>query len=53
MSVQQASEDTVTITLKEYHSLRQDSNFLSCLEACGVDNWSGYDDAREMFNDEE
>ena len=25
--------------------------FLSCLEAAGVDNWGGYDDAQEMMED--
>lgn len=23
---------------------------LECLEACGVDNWSGYEDAQDMYN---
>ncbi|HEU0144188.1 MAG TPA: hypothetical protein VFQ47_05335 [Nitrososphaera sp.] len=46
------SEDTVTITREEYLDLLEDSSFLLCLAACGVDNWIGYDDAREMFNQE-
>jgi hypothetical protein len=43
----------VTISREEYASLLEDSNFLNCLEACGVDNWQGYDYAREMYNHED
>lgn len=46
-------EKTVTITEKEYAMLLKNSEFLSCLEACGVDNWCGYSDAWEMMNEEE
>ena len=42
----------VTITAKEYHILLKESFFLDCLEACGVDNWVGYDDAIERLNKE-
>lgn len=42
-------QQTVTISKVEYEQLLQDSEFLECLEACGVDNWDGYDDAREMY----
>lgn len=45
-------EDLVTITRDEYERLQRSEDFLSCLEACGVDNWSGYGDAQEMFEDE-
>ena len=41
-------EETVTIKKSEYEELLKDSNWLACLEAAGVDNWQGYDDAREM-----
>lgn len=44
---------TVTITEEEYQSLLDDSLWLNCLENAGVDNWSGYDYARELFNEEE
>lgn len=33
--------------------LKDDSDFLECLKAMGVDNWDGYDEAKEMFYDEE
>jgi hypothetical protein len=44
-------ELVITITQKEYNELQHDSAFLSCLEACGVDNWSGYCFAQEMMNE--
>lgn len=31
-------EETITITKKEYDRLIKDSEWLSCLEAAGVDN---------------
>jgi hypothetical protein len=34
---------TITINMIEYQQL------VSALEACGVDNWSGYPDAMEMM----
>ena len=45
-------EDKVTISRYEYDMLLQDSEFLNCLEACGVDGWYGYGDAYEMFEGE-
>ena len=45
-------KDEVTISRDEYDMLLQDSEFLNCLEACGVDNWIGYGDAYEMFEGE-
>lgn len=35
----------VTITKKEYDALIQAADILEKLEAGGVDNWDGYDDA--------
>lgn len=43
----------VTITKSEYEELKRDSELLSCLEACGVDDWSGWDKALEMMDDDE
>lgn len=43
----------VTITEEEYISLQEDSHWLSCLENAGVDNWDGYDYAREIFQEGE
>jgi hypothetical protein len=46
-------EETVTITKKEYEQLLRDSEWLSCLEAAGVDNWQGFDYAREIQEENE
>ena len=45
-------EEEITITKKLYDKLQADSAFLACLEACGVDNWQGYEEAQEMFEEE-
>jgi len=42
---------TVEITVKEYESLLEDSRFLAALIAAGVDNWEGYQYAREVMSD--
>ena len=39
--------DKITIPLKEYQSLKADSEELSRLYAAGVDNWEGYSEAQE------
>lgn len=44
--------ETVTITKEEYQSLLDDQLWLNCLENAGVDNWSGYDYARQLYNEE-
>ena len=46
------SEETITISKKEYESLLQDSKKLSALEGAGVDNWQGYDEAMELIREE-
>ena len=38
----------VTITKKEYNRLLDSAEWLSYLEAAGVDNWEGYDYAHEL-----
>lgn len=44
---------TVTIPLAVYIKLRKDSDFLECLKGCGVDNWDGYSDAKQMYREED
>lgn len=46
-------EVTVTISLEEYEALKAESEFLNALEAAGVDNWDGYDYAREMLEEDQ
>ena len=45
------SEETVTITKKEYDSLIEDEIWLRCLESAGVDNWQGIDFASELLEE--
>ena len=45
--------EMVTIPKDEYESLKEDSEILDCLRACGVDNWEGWDDAMDMFHEDE
>jgi hypothetical protein len=50
------TKGTVTISVEEYESLKDDSFKLSCLKAGGVDNWPGYCDSLSeggYFEDEE
>lgn len=46
-------QDTVIISYSEYERLVKAEAFLNALEAAGVDNWSGYGDARAMYEEEE
>lgn len=38
---------------EQVEQMQSDVDFLSCLRAAGVDNWSGYDEACEMFDPED
>ena len=42
-------QQTVTISLKEYISLKKDQAFLAALEENGVDNWAGYSESEDIF----
>ena len=41
----------IEISIAEYKDLLAKESFLECLQACGVNNWSGYDDAQEMMEE--
>lgn len=45
--------DTVTITVDEYIELQDIAEFMSYLEAAGLDNWEGYDHAIELMRNDE
>lgn len=45
--------EMITISKAEYNSLLENSEFLSFLNVCGVDNWGGYDDACAMMDEED
>lgn len=42
---------TAIITQERLQELESCAEQLSCLEACGVDNWQGYSDAMQMYNE--
>ena len=41
----------VSIDIKEYRGLVEDSLMLCCLENAGVDNWDGYSYAYKEFDE--
>ena len=43
------TEETITISKKEYEELLDSQVFLDCLEAAGVDNWQWYDEAVKEY----
>lgn len=43
--------ETIVLSAKEYNRLLEDSKLLAALEAAGVDNWDGYEDALEYMED--
>jgi hypothetical protein len=43
--------DFIVIKARTYKTLQEESNFLSALEECGVDNWSGYSDACSLIKE--
>jgi len=43
------SDEMVRISKKEYERLLEDSQWLCALEAAGVDNWEGYEEAQDAL----
>lgn len=46
------NNETITISKEEYESLLEDRKWRIALENAGVDNWEGYDFARELLNED-
>lgn len=42
---------TVTIPQEEYEELLNNDLWVRALEEAGVDNWEGYDEAREIYRE--
>lgn len=42
----------VYLRTEDYVELLEDQRFLRCLEHAGVDNWEGFDIAREIYDQE-
>lgn len=45
------SVEMITITQEEYDELLDDQLFLEALRIVGVDNWDGYDEAVNTYQD--
>ena len=43
---------TTTINIKYLKNLEQGSHMLECLDACGVVDWEGYKEAKEMYDED-
>lgn len=41
----------ITISEKHYRELRERDDWLSALEAAGVDNWDGYEEAMKIADE--
>lgn len=52
-SIAKELKDYTLVKTSHLQSLLDDSDFLDCLKSAGVDNWDGYENAQEMFYDEE
>lgn len=42
----------IEIDSEEYEALLNDRLLLNCLRMCGVDNWEGFSDAIDRYNEE-
>jgi hypothetical protein len=51
VTIEKQIRDTVTISVNEYANLENRSEWLSCLEQAGVDNWEGYSYARDLLHE--
>ena len=45
-------EETITISKTEYEELLGAQRWVDCLEGAGVDNWEGYDEAVELYQED-
>jgi hypothetical protein len=46
-----SDDKKISISEEEYEALLNDSILLNCLQMMGVDNWDGYDDAIEQYQE--
>lgn len=45
-------EERISISITRYKQLMDDARFYQCLQMAGVDNWEGYDEAVELYENE-
>lgn len=50
-SDKEESINAIIISEEDLAELENDSLFLDCLKEAGVDNWDGYDNAINLFNE--
>ena len=46
-----SDDKKISISEEEYEALLNDSILLNCLQMMVVDNWDGYDEAIEQYNE--
>ena len=46
-------DGTIKILATRYQDLLEKERWLHALQAAGVDNWQGYEEAAEIFNEDE
>jgi hypothetical protein len=51
MESMMSDDKKISISEEEYEALLNDSILLNCLQMMGVDNWDGYDEAIEQYNE--
>lgn len=51
MESMMSDDKKISISEEEYDSLLKDSILLNCLQMMGVDNWDGYGDAIEQYQE--
>jgi hypothetical protein len=51
MESMMSDDKKISISEEEYETLLNDSILLNCLQMMGVDNWDGYDEAIEQYNE--
>lgn len=44
-------EEMIEITKAEYERMQEQAAWVDALEMAGVDNWEGYDYARELYQE--
>ena len=51
MESMMSDDKKISISEEEYETLLNDSILLNCLQMMGVDNWDGYGDAIEQYQE--
>jgi hypothetical protein len=49
--IENDGSEWITVPLSEYNALKAGSIFADALRSCGVHEWSGYDEAMELYHE--